>query len=511
MVVFKAAISAASEVRPVTMSVFDDIDPFPILLIRSQTTHDQFPTPLDRDMHHAERSRKCLSSISITETGKELGLYEMPASRSPCRFPDDSKSPKHENSPYRTRTPKDFRASLNSFTASLPTACRWWKSRLPSIAGQYHDRVASIPSPLPIISQTPRMASSQIEAPFSDSTTAVRNMAFAFDIDGVLLHGDRLIREARRALQILNGDNSLGIKIPHIFLTNGGGKIEKDRCAHLTEILDTGTAVSVNQIIQSHTPMQALKKQFSTVLIVGGEGQRCKSIAQSYGFANVVVPYDIVAWDPTIAPFKKLTPTELAAASPRDFSKINIDAILVFSSSRDYGTDLQIIMDVLRSSHGRLGTVASDPVSERVPIYFSHGDLVFPNQHFQPRLSQGTFRIALEAMYLSLTGVELKRVVYGKPETEAYTYAEGVLASYMEDMYGEEPRLPENVYMIGDNPASDICGGNKHGWKTCLVRTGVFQGAENDEEYPANFGVFDNVLDAVTAAMKMELGEDMTF
>ena len=81
----------------------------------------------------------------------------------------------------------------------------------------------------------------------------------------------------------------------------------------------------------------------------------------------------------------------------------------------------------------------------------------------------------------------------------------------MEDLYGEEPGLPENVYMIGDNPASDICGGNKHGWKTCLVRTGVFQGDENDEEHPANFGVFDNVLDAVTAALKRELGEHVTF
>ena len=336
-------------------------------------------------------------------------------------------------------------------------------------------------------------------------------MAFAFDIDGVLVHGERLIPQARRALQILNGDNSLGIKIPHIFLTNGGGKIERDRCAQLTKIFDTGTEVSINQIIQSHTPMQALRECHSTVLIIGGEGDKCKSIAKSYGFCNVLVPYDIVAWDPTIAPFKKLTPIELAAAEPQDFSKTNIDAILVFSSSRDYGTDLQIIMDLLRSSHGRLGTVASDPVSERIPIYFSHGDLVFPNQHFQPRMSQGTFRIALEAMYKTLTGVELERIVYGKPETEAYTYAEGVLAAWMEDLYGVVGKVPENVYMVGDNPASDICGGNKHGWKTCLVRTGVFQGAENDKKHPANFGVFDNVLGAVTAALKSELGEAFKF
>lgn len=44
-------------------------------------------------------------------------------------------------------------------------------------------------------------------------STAAKNMAFVFDIDGVLVHGDRLIPEGRRVLEILNGDNELGIKV----------------------------------------------------------------------------------------------------------------------------------------------------------------------------------------------------------------------------------------------------------------------------------------------------------
>ncbi|KMU73296.1 hypothetical protein CISG_10012 [Coccidioides immitis RMSCC 3703] len=47
-----------------------------------------------------------------------------------------------------------------------------------------------------------------------------------------------------------------------------------------------------------------------------------------------------------------------------------------------------------------------------------------------------------------------------------------------------------------------------YGWNTCLVRTGIFQGGENDEENPANFGVFANVLDAVQAVIKKELGTE---
>jgi hypothetical protein len=56
----------------------------------------------------------------------------------------------------------------------------------------------------------------------------------------------------------------------------------------------------------------------------------------------------------SIVPYRVFTDTERATSRPKDFSKINIDAIVVFSDSRDYGTDMQIIMDLLRSKNGRL-------------------------------------------------------------------------------------------------------------------------------------------------------------
>ncbi|EON98509.1 putative phosphatidyl synthase protein [Phaeoacremonium minimum UCRPA7] len=337
---------------------------------------------------------------------------------------------------------------------------------------------------------------------------AAKDMAFVFDIDGVLVHGDRLIPEGKRTLEILNGDNELGIKIPHIFLTNGSGKPEQARVNQLSAIL--GAPISTEQFIQSHTPMRALAEYYNTVLVVGGEGYRCREVAEQYGFRDIVVPNDIVASDPTIAPYRVFTDEERASSRPRDFTKVNIDAIMVFSDSRDYATDMQIIMDLLRSEDGRLGTVAKDPVSQRIPIYFSQGDMLCPTEHPIPRMSQGAFRIGLEAMYKSLTGVELERVVYGKPELATYKYADEVMASWMEQIHNDE-RVPSNIYMVGDNPASDIIGGNMYGWNTCLVRTGVFQGGENDEENPANFGVFKNVLEAVQTAIRKELGRDFVF
>lgn len=52
---------------------------------------------------------------------------------------------------------------------------------------------------------------------------------------------------------------------------------------------------------------------------------------------------------------------------------------------------------------------------------------------------------------------------------------------------------------------------NMYGWNTCLVRTGVFQGGDNDEQNPANFGVFANVLEAVKTAVQKELGKEFNF
>lgn len=394
---------------------------------------------------------------------------------------------------------RDRRGSRNSFGTSLPIPRSPRVSRLSSV---YKAGSPSV---------TRDLLASQVQDMSKEKVEAAKNMSFVFDIDGVLAHGNEPIEQAKEALKMLNGDNELGIKIPYILLTNGGGKTEAARCEQLSEILEV--PISTDQFIQSHTPMQALSEYYETVLVCGGEGYTVREAAENYGFKNVIHPKDILAWDPTISPWRCFTPEDRAGARPRDFKNLKFDAILVFADSRDYATDMQLIIDLLLSENGRLGTRAKDPISSRIPIYFSHGDLVFPTDYKgPPRMTQGAFRIGVEAMYKVLTGVDLERVVYGKPERATYTYADEVLKSWMDEIHNEH-KLPKNIYMIGDNPASDIVGGNMYGWNTCLVRTGVFQGkeGENDRENPANFGVFDHVLDAVKAAIRKELGDEFKF
>lgn len=374
---------------------------------------------------------------------------EVPALRSP-----DADASQYMHNLSASPSQKERRISRNSFAAALPIPRSKRQSRLSSVTfPDVQEALKNVttdnasPADMPHVqAHTRSILASQIQDVNADKVKRAKNMAFAFDIDGVLVHGDRLIPEGKRVLDMLNGDNELGIKIPHIFLTNGSGKPESARTEQLSKIL--GNPVNIEQFIQSHTPMRALAEYYKTVLVVGGEGYRCRDVAEEYGFKDVIVPNDIVAWDESIAPYRVFTDEERASSRPRDFSKINIEAIMVFSDSRDYATDMQIIMDLLRSEDGRLGTVAKDPISQRIPIYFSQGDFLCPTEHPYPRMSQGSFRIALEAMYKALTGVDLERVVYGKPELATYKYADEVIAAWMDIIHGEE-RVPENVYMIG--------------------------------------------------------------
>lgn len=60
-----------------------------------------------------------------------------------------------------------------------------------------------------------------------------------------------------------------------------------------------------------------------------------------------------------------------------------------------------------------------------------------------------------------------------------------------------------NFYMIGDNPHSDIDGGNRKGWTTILVRSGIFQGLHNDPTHPATY-VVDDLEAAVEKIYEVE-------
>ena len=309
----------------------------------------------------------------------------------------------------------------------------------------------------------------------------------------------RLVRLRPGLIGKLNVDGS-----PYIFVTNGGGKTEQERCIQLSNQLDI--EVSPGQFICGHTPMREMAAKYNTVLVVGGEGEKCRHVAEGYGFKDVVTPGDIIKDNPDTTPFRKLTKEELANSRSRNFAETRIDAIFVFADSRDWAGDQQIILDLLMSKEGRLGT-RSETFDDGPPVFFSHNDVVWSASHDLTRLGMGALRLSLEAMYKAVTGRELNTTAFGKPQIGTFQFATRLLQQWRKDTHGIDAP-PETVYFVGDTPESDIRGTNefnehsKNTWYSILVRTGVFQEGTKPKFTPK--ATVDTVLDAVMHGLERE-------
>lgn len=102
--------------------------------------------------------------------------------------------------------------------------------------------------------------------------------------------------------------------------------------------------------------------------------------------------------------------------------------------------------------------------------------------------------------------MKLKINYYGKPTRNTYDYTrKQFLINIQLIIYKLNLIRNQEIYIcidvislflrIGDNPKSDIRGGNQAGWKTILVRSGVFTGEKNDHQDPGTY-VVDNMKQA---------------
>lgn len=376
----------------------------------------------------------------------------------------------------------------------------------------------------------------------------IASYAFAFDIDGVLVKGPETIPQGPEALRMLNGHNKYNIKVPYIFITNGGGRSEKARCRDLSKRL--GISVTEDQVIQGHTPMKDLVDVYDNVLVVGGVLDSCRNVAEGYGFRNVYIPLDVMKWKPSVTPYYTLNEEEKKVAKDVDFSKINIQAILVFADSRNWAADQQIILELLMSENGIMGTIS--PTYDQGPgLYFAHSDFVWATDYGLCRYGMGALQVSIAALYQEHTGKELQVTRFGKPQRGTFRFAEKVLSNWrretlsehvenlkLEDTTkegenqetpfgdseseeeeeeesssdgGERPgnlilELPptSTVYFVGDTPESDIRFANSHDstWYSILVKTGVYKDGVTPRYSPKK--TCENVLEAVEFAIERE-------
>jgi ribonucleotide monophosphatase NagD (HAD superfamily) len=179
---------------------------------------------------------------------------------------------------------------------------------------------------------------------------------------------------------------------------------------------------------------------------------------------------------------------------------------------------------VLRSS-GRPGR-EHEASTQLIPVFTSSADFHYGSTHSLPRLTNGAFLLCLRTVFAQATaGRSVHVEIFGKPSQAVYTCARERLQQRRHKFPSRSSLPPhadqgasggpseagtnasfskEVIYMIGDNPHSDIQGALAagHPWRAVLVRTGCFQGGENDPEFPAH-----HVCEDILAAVKFVLGE----
>lgn len=393
----------------------------------------------------------------------------------------------------------------------------------------------------------------------------------------MLLHKSKPIPGAAETLKYLQTSG-----IPFVFLTNGGGKSEAERAAQLSSIL--GVELDPSAVVQSHTPFKTLLdpneqkdkstwdllKEYNlaaglrnkTVMVTGSDASKARRIAIEYGFDSVVTPGDILKACPEIFPFdplcefydkQEILPLPKPIYSPDNALEtlekhLKIDAVLVFNDPRDWAVDIQLITDLLLSHQGYLGTRASDfadgeqadALSTTIPVIYSNCDLLWSAGYHLPRFGQGAFQHALRKAF-SEARIAAKRKQapvpfrFGKPFAAAYQHAETALVQLLQKNLGIL-RSVKRIYMVGDNPHSDILGVRKFNWKkkkpslpsgkealmekdqkfqvsgpewkACLVRTGVWKDSDG---FPSEKHTPHVVQDDVKCAIEWALKEEGCF
>lgn len=212
---------------------------------------------------------------------------------------------------------------------------------------------------------------------------------------------------------------------------------------------------------------------------------------------------------------------------------LKIDQILVWNDPRDWSLDIQIIHDLLASYQGYLGTISDKNGNASLPnhgwqqdgqpgLWISNLDLFWKTEYPVNRFGTGAFLEAMKGVWAAVTKgkAALQYSALGKPSTHTYNYAHDKLVNLDAELQQQKEqsstRPLKRVYMIGDNPESDIRGGNEFDprdgteWQSILVRTGVWQAtaAEPEPRYKPAV-IVDDVADAIVWALRNE-GVDAT-
>jgi HAD superfamily hydrolase (TIGR01456 family) len=339
------------------------------------------------------------------------------------------------------------------------------------------------------------------------------DVGVVFDIDGVLMHDWHAIGQSDAALRRVKEQ----LRLPFVFVTNGGGVPEQAKQAALAALL--GIDVAVDQVILCHTPFRAHLEQRPAshcVVAVGLSCERARACARAYGVpdAQIVTLGEIADACPELVVPEKRSAVQRAAferrraaGEARAWPFGVISHALVFEEPHDWQIGIQLLCDVVNSPSGSpFEPRRADDDTQYVTVLLSNPDVSYRGTHSEPRLTCGAFGLALRLLFERLTHRPLAMTHTGKPEPPLFRWALRML---------EQQRPPgapplRRIYVVGDNPLSDIAGAvamrgeGDARWRGLLVRTGNFRGTDEQGVAHGAHEVCADVSAAIDAIVRLE-------
>ncbi|KAL8602856.1 hypothetical protein ACOMHN_056350 [Nucella lapillus] len=274
---------------------------------------------------------------------------------------------------------------------------------------------------------------------------------FLFDIDGVIVRGKKLLPSAREAFQLLTDEHG-HFQVPALFVTNAGNALRCKKAHQLSQWL--GINVTEDQVVMSHSPLRMFQQFHERHVLINGQGP-IKEIAHNLGFTRVTTVDQLSASFPHL----DVMDHKRCRTAPCAFEDYfpPIEAVVLFGEPVRWEMPLQVLLDVLMSD----GKPHAPPTSlpyPHLPVLACNMDLLWMAEAPTPRFGHGCFLHALEGLYQKITGRELKyTALIGKPSDITYHHADYLL-------HQQALRLGidgiKTIYCIGDNPETDIYGGN---------------------------------------------------
>lgn len=190
-----------------------------------------------------------------------------------------------------------------------------------------------------------------------------------------------------------------------------------------------------------------------------------------------------------------------------------VAAVMFFEDPKDLGEVLQLALDVFLTNGDPSGPrvlLEHLEVTQKVEFWFTNPDLSYSGLAVRPRITQGSYRLCLEALFRSATSKsgqerEVIAQTVGKPSRLTGETARSKLLEQCPEGTVEDDL---EIWTVGDNPLSDVALAHIMGWKSALVKTGIWDGSMEPEfEHTIRTDSFAVLLDELMPTTSLSNGK----